>query len=68
LDILLFVAGIIAVISIIWAGFEYLTSMGNSDKGVSARKRIINSIIGLAIVLIATSIVTFIGSSFTEIK
>jgi hypothetical protein len=68
LNILLFIAGIIAVISIIWAGFDYVTSMGNADKGVAARKRIINSIIGLAIVLIATSVVTFIGSSFTEIK
>jgi hypothetical protein len=62
-DMLLFVAGIAAVISIIVAGFQYMSSMGNAEKGVSARKRIVNSIIGLAIVLIATTLVNFIGST-----
>lgn len=62
-DILLAVAGFIAVISIIVAGIEYLTTMGNAEKGVSARKRIVNSLIGLALVLVATTAVSFIGGS-----
>ena len=62
-DMLLFAAGIVAVISIIIAGFEYMTTLGNAEKGVSARKRIVNSIIGLAIVLVAASIVGFIGKN-----
>ncbi len=61
-DMLLFLAGIVAVISIVVAGVQYTTTMGNSEKGVSARKRIVNSIIGLAIVLVATALVNFIGS------
>lgn len=62
-DILLFVAGLVAVISIIVAGVQYMSTVGNAEKGVSARKRIVNSIIGLAIVLIATTLVNFVGSS-----
>jgi hypothetical protein len=62
-DMLLAVAGFIAVISIIIAGIEYLTTMGNSEKGVSARKRIVNSLVGLAIVLVATTGVSFIGKT-----
>ncbi|HET9850410.1 MAG TPA: hypothetical protein VFP35_02185 [Candidatus Saccharimonadales bacterium] len=62
LDMLLYLAGIVAVISIIVAGFEYLFTQGNSEKGVSARKRVVNSLIGLAMVLIAGGLVSFIGN------
>jgi Type IV secretion system pilin len=60
-DILLTVAGIIAVVMIIIAGINYITSMGNPEKGVSARKKITNSLIGLGIVLLASAVVSFIG-------
>lgn len=63
IDMLMFLAGIAAVISIIIAGVQYMFTMGNAEKGVSARKRIVNSVIGLAIVLIATTLVSFIGNS-----
>lgn len=65
IDILLYLAGIVAVVSIIISGVMYVTSQGNSEKAASARKRIINSFIGLAIVLFATGIVGFIGSKLT---
>lgn len=60
-DILLTLAGIIAVVMIIIAGINYITSMGNPEKGVSARKKITNSLIGLGIVLLASVVVSFIG-------
>ena len=63
LDILLRLAGFIAVISIIIAGFMYISSLGNPEKGVSARKRLQNSLIGLGIVIVATALVTFIGNN-----
>ena len=63
IDILLRLGGFVAVISIIWAGLDYMLTMGNAEKGVSARKRIVNSIVGLAIVLIAITLVKFIGKS-----
>jgi len=63
IDILLRLAGFVAVGSIIFAGIEYMTTLGNAEKGVSARKRIVNSIIGLSIVLVAIGLVKFIGSN-----
>lgn len=62
-DMLLRIAGFVAVVSIIVAGIEYMMTLGNSEKGVSARKRIVNSIIGLAIVLVAIALVRFIGNN-----
>lgn len=62
-DMLLYVAGIVAVVSIIIAGISYITAAGSADKITSARKRIVNSIVGLVIVVIASAIVSFIGSA-----
>jgi len=63
IDMLLYVAGIVAVISIIIAGVSYITAAGSSDQITSARKRIVNSLLGLAIVLIASALVSFIGNA-----
>ncbi len=63
LDMLIRVAGFLAVISIIIAGIEYIIAAGNPEKGAAARKRIINSLVGLAIVLVATAAVSFIGKT-----
>lgn len=62
IDMLLYLAGIVAVISIIIAGVMYVTSLGNTEKTTAARRRIVNSLIGLAIVLSASLLVSFIGS------
>lgn len=62
-DMLLMLAGLIATISIIVAGVEYISTVGNSEKGVAARKRVVNSIIGLIIAMIATGIVSYIGKN-----
>lgn len=61
LDILLRIGGFVAVISIIWAGVNYMTTQGNAEKAAGARKRLYNSLIGLSIVFVATALVTFIG-------
>lgn len=61
-DMLLYLAGLVAVVSIIVAGVSYMLSMGNVEKAVSARKRIVNSLIGLVIVLTASGLVAFIGN------
>jgi hypothetical protein len=63
LDMLLRIGGFAAVISIIIAGVQYIMSTGSPEKGTSARKRLTNSLIGLAIILIATGLVSFIGNS-----
>jgi hypothetical protein len=63
LDMLLRIGGFLAVISIIIAGVQYITSMGEPEKGASARKRLTNSLIGLVIVLIASGLVAWIGNT-----
>ncbi|MEX2006679.1 MAG: pilin [Candidatus Saccharimonadales bacterium] len=64
LDMLLRLAGLAAVISIMVAGAQYIFAGGNPEKAASARKRIYNSLIGLAIALIATVVVVYIGRRF----
>ena len=61
LDMLLRLAGFVAVISIIISGVEYITSTGNAEKIINARRRWINALTGLAIALVATAAVSFVG-------
>jgi hypothetical protein len=65
IDILLYIAGIAAVLSIIIAGIGYIMAAGAPDKITAARKRIQNALIGLAIVFIASALVSFIGNALT---
>lgn len=63
IDMLLYLAGIVAVISIVIAGIGYITAVGNAESITKSRKRIVNSLIGLAIVIIASAVVSFIGNA-----
>jgi hypothetical protein len=63
LDMLLRIAGFVAVISIIVAGAQLILSEGNPEKATSARNRLINSLIGLAIAASAAAVVALIGTS-----
>ena len=63
-EILLRLGGLVAVIFVVYGGFNYITSQGEPDKTKSARQMIVNSIIGLIITTVATVIVAFIGREF----
>ena len=52
--------GIVAVVVILIGGFKYMTAGGAQEKIDSARKYIISGIVGLAIILSAYAIVTFV--------
>jgi hypothetical protein len=58
--ILSMVAGIVAVIGLIWGGIKYISSGGDSSKVSSAKQAVIASLIGLLIALLATTIVTYV--------
>lgn len=62
LEAMLRLAGMVAVVMIFVAGFRFITSDGSPDKAAGARKTVINAIIGLAIVVLSTGLVAFIGS------
>lgn len=61
IEAILRLAGVVAVVMVIWGSFEYILSQGNPDKATSARKTLINAGVGLAIVLVSTGVITFIG-------
>jgi hypothetical protein len=65
-EILLRLASIIAVGFIIFGGFKYITSQGEPDRAKDARSTIINSLIGLAVTIVAASVVAFIGRSLQK--
>lgn len=54
--------GIIAVVIVLLGGFKYMTAGGNEEKTSEARKLIVSGIIGLAIILSAWAITSFVIS------
>ena len=65
LDMLLRIAGFVAVIGIMISGISYIFAQGNPEKAASARKSLYNALIGLGVAFTATLVVAFIGRSFT---
>lgn len=59
--------GVVAVIIIIWGGFKWMVSGGADEKVRDARKFIVMGIVGLAIVLSAYAIASFVISSLASV-
>ena len=64
LNIIMVLAGYVAVAYVIWGGFKYLTANGDSGSIASAKKTITNALIGLLISLSAVAIIYFIGGVY----
>jgi amino acid transporter len=60
--VILGLLGIIFVVLIVFAGFRYMTSMGNEEQADDAKKTIVSATIGLAIILSAFAITSFVTS------
>ncbi|MEJ0072789.1 MAG: TrbC/VirB2 family protein [Candidatus Saccharibacteria bacterium] len=56
------IAGIAAVIIIIIAGLQFITSGGDAQKVAGARNAILGSVIGIVIIVSAESIILFVVS------
>jgi hypothetical protein len=54
------IAGLAAVIIIILSGLTLVTSAGNPEASAKARKRITYAIVGLIVIALAYSLVTFV--------
>ena len=61
-EILLRIAGMVAVGFVIFGGFKYMTSQGEPENLKKAQSAIINALVGLAIAMLSTLIVGVIGS------
>ncbi|MBU1132638.1 pilin [Patescibacteria group bacterium] len=55
--------GVVAVVIVLIGGFQYMIAGGSDEKAAKARKWIISGVIGLAIILSAYAITTFVISS-----
>lgn len=62
LDDLIRIAGMVAVAYVIYGGIIYITSQGAPDQTKKAQQTIINALIGVAVAIIAASLVGFIGT------
>lgn len=61
--ILVFIVGIVGVlIMMIWGGVQWLFSGGDKDAVAAAQKRIVNALIGLAILAVAYAVYQLAGS------
>ena len=65
-EILLRVAGIVTVAFVMVGGFKYMTSQGEPDGLKKAQGTVINALIGLAISVLAVTIVSFIGGTLWQ--
>ncbi len=63
-NLLLGIAGAVAVIFIIVGGIQYSTSGGSEDKTRTAKSTITNAVIGLIVTILAFVIVNFVISVF----
>lgn len=62
IDDLLRLAGLLAVIFVIFSGVKFILSNGSPDEAAKARTGGINALIGLAISMVAISLVSFLGN------
>ncbi len=60
-DILLRIGGIVAVVYVIYGGFQYMISQGEPDRTSAAKNTIVNALIGIVIVIVAIVAVNFMG-------
>jgi len=58
--------GIIAVVMVLLGGFKWMTASGNDEKVQDAKKLLVAGIVGLAIILSAYAITTFVISSIID--
>lgn len=64
LNVLFIVAAVFALLTLLLAGIQWITSDGDKQKVSAARLRITYAVIGLVIVLLAFLIVNIIGGVF----
>lgn len=60
INTILYFVGTLTMVLILWAGFKWLTSAGNTDTIKKSRETIVNAVIGLAIIFASYIIVNFV--------
>ncbi len=65
-NILSVIVGAAAVIALIWAGFKYITSGGDTNKVANAKSTLIYAIVGIAVVGLAQVLIHFVLSTAAD--
>lgn len=65
-EIIMRILGVVAIVMVVWGGFQYITSQGEPEATKNARNTIVNALIGLGIALSATVIVNLIGKNLLK--
>lgn len=63
LDDLLVIAGVVAVVFVIFGAVQFIVGQGEPERISKARGTIINALIGLVIAIVAAALVNFLGNS-----
>lgn len=67
ISVLLSVLGIIFVVLVVYAGYMYLTAMGDTKKVDTAKTMLVQAVIGLVIIIAAYAIASFVIDALTEV-
>ena len=60
-------AGIVLIFMLLWGAWDWMTSEGDKEKLDSARKKIINALVGIVLFAIAFALIQVLGQ-FTGFK
>ncbi|WKZ30703.1 MAG: pilin [Candidatus Dojkabacteria bacterium] len=60
MNLIISIAALVAVIALVWAGFQYIISRGEGEKAEKAQKSIIYILIGLVLCFISPLVINFI--------
>ncbi len=64
ISVVIIISGILVFVYLVWGGIEWLTSGGDKTRVESARNRISNALIGLAIIAASWALVRIIAYFF----
>lgn len=65
INYLLLLSGSVTVLFLIIGGFWYLTSAGNDEQAEKGKKTLLNSVIGLVVILLSYTIVKIVSSTLS---
>ena len=65
INILSFIAGVLAVFLVMYGGFKYIVSAGDAGKVTSAKNTILYALVGIVVVVISRQLILFILSKVT---
>lgn len=61
IQIIFIVAALAVFVMLIWGAIEWIVSTGDKDKIANARKKIVNALIGLALLALTFLIINYVG-------